>query len=135
MQCCGIFHGGQIPRITPLADRLDSAAQQLAAARLGQHTDKTHPRRARHRAKLGIHYFHEGTFQRQRLGEAGPRDPACLSAWAESRERFLAPGARPGVRATPATEVPPTPPDAAGTRSMPDDPIRKEMAPQLDEAR
>jgi len=71
----------------------------------------------------------------QRLGEAGPRDPACLTAWAESRERFLAPGARPGVRTTPATEVPPTPPDAAGIRSMPDDPIRKEMAPQLDEAR
>jgi conjugative transfer region protein TrbK len=29
------------------------------------------------------------------LGEAGPRDPACLRAWAENRNRFLAPGARP----------------------------------------
>lgn len=25
----------------------------------------------------------------QSLGEAGPRDPACLRAWAESRRRFL----------------------------------------------
>jgi len=29
----------------------------------------------------------------QRLGEAGPRDPACLRAWAENRRRFLTPGA------------------------------------------
>lgn len=28
----------------------------------------------------------------QGLGEAGPRDPACLRAWAESRRRFLTPG-------------------------------------------
>lgn len=28
----------------------------------------------------------------QSLGEAGPRDPACLRAWAESRQRFLTPG-------------------------------------------
>ncbi len=28
----------------------------------------------------------------QSLGEAGPRDPACLRAWAESRRRFLTPG-------------------------------------------
>jgi conjugative transfer region protein TrbK len=27
----------------------------------------------------------------QDLGEAGPRDPACLRAWAESRRRFLTP--------------------------------------------
>lgn len=32
-------------------------------------------------------------FRCQRLGEAGPRDPACLRAWAESRRRFLTPGA------------------------------------------
>ncbi|MBN9237032.1 conjugal transfer protein TrbK [Mesorhizobium hungaricum] len=71
----------------------------------------------------------------QRLGEAGPRDPACLSAWAESRERFLARGARPGARATQATEVPPAPADAARESAIPDDPIRKEMAPRPDEAR
>lgn len=35
-------------------------------------------------------------FRCQSLGEAGPRDPACLRAWAESRRRFLTPGtARP----------------------------------------
>ena len=33
----------------------------------------------------------------QSLGEAGPRDPACLRAWAESRRRFLMP------RTTPST--------------------------------
>lgn len=33
----------------------------------------------------------------QRLGEAGPRDADCLRAWAESRERFLAHGARPAA--------------------------------------
>jgi conjugative transfer region protein TrbK len=33
----------------------------------------------------------------QELGEAGPRDPACLRAWAESRQRFLMP------RTTPST--------------------------------
>ena len=30
-------------------------------------------------------------FRCQGLGEAGPRDPACLRAWAESRRRFLTP--------------------------------------------
>jgi conjugative transfer region protein TrbK len=29
--------------------------------------------------------------QCQTLGEAGPRDPGCLRAWAESRRRFLTP--------------------------------------------
>ena len=71
----------------------------------------------------------------QRLGEAGPRDPACLSAWAESRERFLARGARPGVRATRAIEIPAAPADAAREGAMPDDPAAKAMAPLLDEAR
>ncbi|MBN9604633.1 MAG: putative entry exclusion protein TrbK-alt [Afipia felis] len=32
------------------------------------------------------------------IGEAGPRDPSCLRAWAENRRRFLAPGARPAER-------------------------------------
>jgi conjugative transfer region protein TrbK len=30
----------------------------------------------------------------QGLGEAGPRDAACRAAWAESRKRFLTPGAQ-----------------------------------------
>jgi conjugative transfer region protein TrbK len=33
----------------------------------------------------------EELFRCQNLGEAGPRDPACLRAWAESRRRFLTP--------------------------------------------
>jgi len=33
----------------------------------------------------------EELFRCQGLGEAGPRDPACLRAWAESRRRFLTP--------------------------------------------
>ena len=33
----------------------------------------------------------EELFRCQSLGEAGPRDPACLRAWAESRRRFLTP--------------------------------------------
>ncbi|MCP1931024.1 putative entry exclusion protein TrbK-alt [Bradyrhizobium elkanii] len=43
----------------------------------------------------------------QALGEAGPRDPACLHAWAESRNRFLAPGARPEERLPAAQPAPP----------------------------
>ncbi|WIM12471.1 putative entry exclusion protein TrbK-alt [Enhydrobacter sp.] len=31
----------------------------------------------------------------QGIGEAGPRDPACLRAWAESRRRFLMPRTTP----------------------------------------
>ncbi|BCI71992.1 hypothetical protein SPKIRA_28220 [Sphingomonas paucimobilis] len=34
----------------------------------------------------------------QSLGQAGASDPDCLRAWAESRRRFLAPGARPAAR-------------------------------------
>ncbi len=33
----------------------------------------------------------------QRLGEAATRDPACLRAWADNRERFLAPGSSPAA--------------------------------------
>lgn len=44
----------------------------------------------------------------QALGEAGPRDPACLRAWAENRNRFLAPGARPAER---LPDMPPAPRD------------------------
>lgn len=48
-------------------------------------------------------------FRCQALGEAGPRDAACLRAWAENRNRFLAPGARPAERlpeAAPAAHPP-----------------------------
>lgn len=36
-------------------------------------------------------------FRCQSLGEAGPRDPACLRAWAESRRRFLMPRTAPST--------------------------------------
>ena len=49
----------------------------------------------------------------QALGEAGPRDPACLRAWAENRNRFLAPGARPAERWPEAPSVPRPPAEAA----------------------
>jgi conjugative transfer region protein TrbK len=48
-------------------------------------------------------------FRCQALGEAGPRDPSCLRAWAESRRRFLDPDARPAERL----------PDAAPARQPP----------------
>jgi conjugative transfer region protein TrbK len=49
----------------------------------------------------------------QALGEAGPRDPACLHAWAENRNRFLAPGARPEERLPAARPAPPPAPTSA----------------------
>jgi len=51
-------------------------------------------------------------FRCQALGEAGPRDPACLRAWAENRNRFLAPGARPAERLPEAAPAPHPPADA-----------------------
>jgi conjugative transfer region protein TrbK len=45
-------------------------------------------------------------FRCQSLGEAGPRDPACLRAWAENRNRFLGPGARPAERLPEAASAP-----------------------------
>jgi conjugative transfer region protein TrbK len=45
----------------------------------------------------------------QALGEAGPQDPGCRRAWAENRQRFLAPGARATERLTGAPEVPRVP--------------------------
>jgi len=65
----------------------------------------------------------------QSLGEAGPRDPGCLRAWAENRHRFLAPGARPTER------LPEPPPPNVMPREIPDNPIRRESARQPDEAR
>jgi len=52
-------------------------------------------------------------FRCQALGEAGPRDPACLRAWAENRNRFLAPGARPAERLPEAAPTPHPPAEAA----------------------
>jgi conjugative transfer region protein TrbK len=71
------------------------------------------------------------------LGEAGPRDPACLRAWAENRDRFLAPGARPTER---LPDIPPAPrdtsyPNRTAPISRPSSPPHRSQPPQLDEAR
>ena len=73
----------------------------------------------------------------QVLGEAGPRDPACLRAWAENRNRFLAPGARPTER---LPDIPPAPRNTLIPQSDRTDQPAFETAapiapPQLDEAR
>ena len=57
-------------------------------------------------------------FRCQALGEAGPRDAACLRAWAENRNRFLAPGARPAER-LPETAPAPHPPVEAAPHNQP----------------
>lgn len=72
----------------------------------------------------------------QALGEEGPRDPDCRRAWAENRERFLAPGARPAGR---LPDMPPPPRDGLAPQSQRTDaPAATPAAPntpQLDEAR
>jgi len=73
----------------------------------------------------------------QFLGEAGPRDPACLRAWAENRNRFLAPGARPAER---LPDVPPAPrdnviPQPGRTDQPAPAPAAPIAPPQLDQAR
>ena len=40
----------------------------------------------------------------QQLGEAGTRDPACLQAWADSRDRFLKPSQ--ALQPQPAPQAP-----------------------------
>lgn len=40
-----------------------------------------------------------------RIGEAGPRDPACLKVWAQNRRRFLG---RPALSSPPASAAPNT---------------------------
>ena len=71
----------------------------------------------------------------QRLGEAGPRDAACLRAWAENRERFLAPGAQPKERFPDAADAPRPQPEADTRNTTPDHPTPQETTPQQDEAR
>lgn len=55
------------------------------------------------------------------IGEAGPRDPSCLRAWAENRRRFLAPGARPAERL-------PEPPHPTTAIPAPANPLQPEEA-------
>ncbi|MES2174846.1 MAG: putative entry exclusion protein TrbK-alt [Pseudomonadota bacterium] len=72
----------------------------------------------------------------QALGEEGPRDPECRRAWAENRQRFLAPGARPAER---LPDMRPALRDGLTPQSQPTDaPAATPAAPntpQLEEAR
>jgi conjugative transfer region protein TrbK len=69
----------------------------------------------------------------QALGRAGPRDSACLRAWAENRNRFLAPGARlPDMPPAPRNDITPQPGRTDQPALEPAAPI---APPQLDEAR
>ena len=68
----------------------------------------------------------------QGLGEAGPRDPACLRAWAENRERFLVLGARPMGR-VPDPVAAPRPQSETSIEDPAGDPVRKESAPVPEE--
>ncbi|CAM5591837.1 putative entry exclusion protein TrbK-alt [Sphingobium scionense] len=65
----------------------------------------------------------------QLLGEAGPRDAACLRAWAENRQRFLAPGARPAERLPDASPAPRSSGNISATTPAEADPVRKKTAP------
>ncbi|MCO5961090.1 putative entry exclusion protein TrbK-alt [Sinorhizobium meliloti] len=68
----------------------------------------------------------------QQLGEAGTRDPACLQAWADNRDRFLKPSQ--ALQRQPAPQAPgpqgqPQNPPAAR------DPAVNETAPAIDSHR
>ncbi|MBP8234746.1 MAG: putative entry exclusion protein TrbK-alt [Hyphomonadaceae bacterium] len=63
------------------------------------------------------------------MGEAGPRDPSCLRAWAENRKRFLGQSAPAPAPAEPATLFPNAPADAArgnATPAIPAEPSQPE---------
>ena len=63
------------------------------------------------------------------MGEAGPRDPSCLRAWAENRKRFLRQSAPAPAPAEPATLFPNAPADAArgnATPAIPAEPSQPE---------
>ncbi|VIO72447.1 hypothetical protein CI1B_40920 [Bradyrhizobium ivorense] len=65
----------------------------------------------------------------QELGEAGTRDPACLQAWADNRDRFLKPSqalqAQPAPQAPGPHRQPQNPPSAR-------DRVVNETAPDID---
>ena len=69
----------------------------------------------------------EELFRCQSLGEAGPRDPACLRAWAESRRRFLTPGTGNTTADREQSRAPAEGSSASEAR-------RREAAPQTEDA-
>ena len=65
----------------------------------------------------------------QQLGEAGTRDPACLQAWADNRDRFLKPSQ--ALQPQPATQAP-GPNGQPQNPLAPPDPAVNETAPAID---
>ncbi|OCJ70559.1 conjugal transfer protein TrbK [Agrobacterium tumefaciens] len=65
----------------------------------------------------------------QQLGEAGTRDPACLHAWADNRDRFLKPSQ--ALQPQPAPRAP-GPQDQPQNPLVPRDPAVNETAPAID---
>ncbi|MGY5804438.1 putative entry exclusion protein TrbK-alt [Rhizobium sp. LEGMi12c] len=65
----------------------------------------------------------------QQLGEAGTRDPACLQAWAENRDRFLKPSQ--ALQPQPAPQAP-GPQGQPQNPLAPRDPAVNETAPAID---
>ncbi|GBQ88582.1 putative entry exclusion protein TrbK-alt [Asaia krungthepensis] len=61
------------------------------------------------------------------MGEAATRDPACLKAWAENRDRFLKQGSETSIPATDAPSAPATLFPSAP--SLGESPVVKESAP------
>lgn len=65
----------------------------------------------------------------QQLGEAGTRDPACLQAWADNRNRFLKPSQ--ALQPQPAPQAP-RPHGQPQNPPGPRDPAGNETAPAID---
>jgi conjugative transfer region protein TrbK len=77
-------------------------------------------------AQTQVDPLREELLRCQGLGEAGPRDASCLRAWAENRNRFLAPGARPAER---LSNVPAAPRDPSAHPGRASDPALEPAAP------
>lgn len=65
----------------------------------------------------------------QQLGEAGPRDPACLQAWADNRDRFLKPSH--ALQPQPAPQAP-GPQGPLQNPPASRDPVINDSAPAID---
>ena len=65
----------------------------------------------------------------QQLGEVGTRDPACLQAWADNRDRFLKPSQ--ALQPQPAPQ-PPGPQGQPQNAPAARDPAVEERAPAVD---
>lgn len=84
-------------------------AVTATAIEMGRKEEPAEPWASSRPAAVSSDPLRERLFRCQALGEAGPSDPDCRRAWAENRQRFLAPGARPAER----LPDPPSPQPAA----------------------